>query len=764
MKPTAQFRWLATTALVACGVTPLLQGAFRSNTDSAPRCTACAIDSLFGASCQVVAAESIRDETLVLAAADEPMITARPDIPIADFEGKDYGDWKTTGEAFGKGPAQGTLPGQMPVSGFEGHGLVNSFLNGDGTTGTLTSPSFTIERKYLNFLIGGGRHPETCINLLVGDKIVRTATGPNGNAGGTERLDWHSGDVAEFAGKKGLIEIIDRHTGGWGHINVDQIGQSDKRLQAEPARRELVLSKRYLALPVKTGARQQHAKLSVEGKTVREFEFELADGARDFQAFSDVGHWIGKKLTIEVDGLPADSTALDAIEQSDTFGSSSELYHEPARPQFHFTSRRGWLNDPNGLVYFQGEYHLFYQHNPFGWNWGNMHWGHAVSRDLLHWQELPIGIYPREFGDWAFSGSAVVDAQNTAGFQQGTEPALIAAYTSTGRGECIAYSTDRGRTWTDYAENPVVKHAGRDPKLIWHAPTKRWVMAVYDEYDGKQWIAFHTSPDLKQWELGSRIEGFFECPDLFELPVANDPGQKRWVLYAADGKYVTGQFDGRLFTPDHLGEKLEKRQVWFGNFYAAQTFSDTPDGRRIQIGWGTGITFPGMPFNQQMTVPTELTLQKTDDGIRMFANPVAELATIREKLVVGSDLRFAPGKESASLLPTGDLLDAYIQFESKTADKVEFSARGVPVVFDFKKKEVTCRNVTAPLAPVDGRVSLRILVDRGSIEIFGNAGRVALSIGVQPDETNRLFTIIPHGGEVLVRSLQGGPLKSTWAP
>src|SRR5262249_40907738 len=160
-----------------------------------------------------------------------------------------------------------------------------------------------------------------------------------------------------------------------------------------------------------------------------------------------------------------------------------------------------------GLVYSRGEYHLFYQHNPFGWAWGNMHWGHAVSKDLVHWRELPTAPDPPPFRGWGFSRGAVVGRANTPRLQQGARGALVAAFTSTGRGECIAFSNDRGRTWTDYPGNPVVKHAGRDPKLLWHAPSKRWVMAVYDEHDRKQWIAFYSSPDLKSWQFQSRIEG-----------------------------------------------------------------------------------------------------------------------------------------------------------------------------------------------------------------------------------------------------------------
>ena len=218
------------------------------------------------------------------------------------------------------------------------------------------------------------------------------------------------------------------------------------------------------------------------------------------------------------------------------------------------------------------------------------------------------------------------------------------AYTSTGRGECIAYSNDQGTTWTEYTGNPVVRHQGRDPKLLWHAPTKRWVMAVYDETDNKRWIAFYTSPDLKIWQLANRIDGFFECPDLFELPIDNNDTNTRWVLSAADGKYMLGQFDGRRFTPDSSAGEPAKHQLWHGNFYAAQTYSDAPDDRRVQIGWAQGIEFPGMPFNQQMTVPVDLSLRTTNDGPRLHAWPSEEVESLRTTLHTWGDVRCA-GRE-----------------------------------------------------------------------------------------------------------------------
>ncbi len=499
----------------------------------------------------------------------------------------------------------------------------------------------------------------------------------------------------------------------------------------------------------------------VEDATVREFEIELADGEPDFWVFDDISEFKRKKLRVEVDDVRPDFKGLAAVEQADAIKDADDLYKEKHRPQFHFTSRRGWLNDPNGLVYSDGEYHLFYQHNPYGWDWGDMHWGHAVSADLVHWKELPTALYPRAFGDWCFSGSAVVDADNTSGFRDGgrggaTPPLLVAAYTSTGRGECIAHSNDRGRSWTDYQDDPVVKHVGRDPRLLWHEPTKRWVMAVYDEKDGKRWIAFYTSLDLKKWQYQSRIEGFFECPDLFELPVEGGDRNK-WVLYSGDAKYVVGDFDGKTFTPD----EKEKQQLWYGNFYAAQTYSSTPDGRRIQIGWANGVTFSDMPFNQQMAFPCRLTLHKTADGQRMFAEPVHEIESLHAKKHAVADRMLKPGDNPLADV-SGDLFDLRAEFEPADAEAFGFTVRGVPVIYDVKKQEISCRNVTAPLKPEDGKVRLQLLVDRGSIEIFGDGGRVALSVGVIPADDNHSLEVFSRGGATRLRSLEAFEMKSAW--
>lgn len=279
------------------------------------------------------------------------------------------------------------------------------------------------------------------------------------------------------------------------------------------------------------------------------------------------------------------------------------------RPKFHFTTRSGWLNDPNGLVYYQGEYHLYYQHFPYGLNcnFRNMHWGHAVSRDLLHWEELPIALYPRE-NDFCYSGSAVIDWDNVTGFQTGDEPPLLAFFTSTGRGECLAYSNDRGRTFTEYEGNPIIRHNGRDPKVFYHPESQQWILVVYDAVN---YFAFYGSKDLKNWTFKYRMHGFYECPELFKL-------EDKWVIFAANGMYQLGSFDGERFEPETV-----PRPLFEGHIYAAQTFNELD--RRIMIAWmkSPRPLYENLEFSQQMTLPVELTL--SEDKNDVLVNPAVDV-------------------------------------------------------------------------------------------------------------------------------------------
>ncbi len=586
------------------------------------------------------------------------------DISIADFEAPTYADWSVEGTAFGKQPAHGTLPNQQNVSGFEGQGCVNSYLDGDKSQGALTSPPFKLERRFINFLVGGGNHPgETCVELLVDGAVAFTASGSD-----DERLDWQSWDVNALKGKTARIRITDRNSGGWGHINVDSIAQSDER-RAE----EIVTQPEY-----------------------------------------------------------------------------AETY----RPQFHFSPRVNWTNDPNGLVFYAGEYHLFFQHNPSGINWGNMTWGHAVSPDLIHWKQLEHALLPDKLGT-IFSGSAVVDWKNTAGFAQGDEPAIVAIYTAAGgtspqsQGnlftQCIAFSTDHGRTFTKYEKNPVLPNIvgeNRDPKVVWHAPTSRWIMALFK--DGMAYALF-SSPDLKSWTQLQNLSmsGCSECPDFFEIPVEGEAETKRWVLSAANGYYVVGTFDGKTFAPEG---KLQ-RSDWGKNYYAVQTYSDIPaaDGRRIQIAWMNGGSYPHMPFNQQMSFPCELKLVRLPEGLRLFRTPVREIEGLRVRSRTSTDMTVSG---SQPIEAEGDLFDLATEIHPGDSTEVGLRWRGEAIAYSVKEAKLSCLGCVADLPLENGKLKLRVLIDRTTIEVFGNDGRVSLT-----------SCFIPHGQRGLEVYATGGSAR-----
>ena len=694
-----------------------------------------------------------------------PRLHAANDLLLADFEGTNYGAWKTTGSAFGPGPAHGTLPGQMAVTGFLGNGLANSFYGGDGSIGTLASPPFKIERQFIRFLIGGGGWSnQTCLNLRLDGQVVRTATGPNVVPGGSEALAPVWWNVAGLAGQNAVIEIVDQARGGWGHITVDHLVQTDHQPAGivKDVTRELLAEKRLLHFPVKTGAPKRNVTVLVDGRVERSFDIELADAEPDWWAPLDIVAWKGRRLTVQVDRLSEDSRALASVEQADDLKGAEQLYREPLRPQLHFSPQRGWNNDPNGLVFFKGEYHLFFQHNPYGWNWGNMHWGHAVSRDLVHWQEIGEALAPDDRGPM-YSGSAVVDWNNTSGLGQAGQPPVVLCYTAAGNPtvQCLASSTD-GRHFTKFSGNPVVPQitgGNRDPKVFWHEPTQRWIMVLYVEQDQRHTIQFLTSPNLKHWTVTSQVEGLFECPDFFELPVDGNAANRKWVLTAASSEYLVGRFDGQTFTPEtpklkgHLGR----------GFYAAQTFSDIPaaDGRRIQIGWLQAPS-PGMAFNQTMSLPLELKLTSTAAGPRLTWLPVKELTTLRARSHSVGPLTLRPGDANPLANASGELLEVRAEFKPGAASVLNLTVRGVVISYDAARQELNVNGHRAPAPLRDGKQSLLIYADRTAFEVFASGGLTYVPLPVIRPAGDRSVEATVSGDAVMFSVLEAHELRSLW--
>lgn len=508
--------------------------------------------------------------------------------------------------------------------------------------------------------------------------------------------------------------------------------------------KEFNINKQYLNFPIDMQQERQMVQFVMAEDTLTYNVIRIADAEPDYWVFKDVSAYQGKTLKLI---FSKDVKGLARIYQSDEFDGQDSLYQESKRPQFHFSSRRGWNNDPNGLVYLDGEYHLFYQHNPYEIHWQNMTWGHAVSSDLIHWTELNDALFPDPLGTM-FSGSAVIDKNNTAGWGKN---ALIAAYTADKQGaevQCIAYSLDQGRTFTKYEGNPVVGPT-RDPKVFWYEPNQEWVMALY-EVAG---ISIHTSKNLKEWKKESHIKGFYECPELFELPVDGDPKNTLWVAYGGSGTYLLGEFDGKTFSP-----KFGKYRYTYGNHYAAQTYNNTPDGKRIQIGWGT-IESKGMPFNQMMCFPTELTLRTTPEGIRVFSEPIEAIEKLHVKKLDLTGLSVA---------------EANKQMEDQKADLLHVIARlesldGSGISIDFKGNRYAqmdadeINGIQTP-QPQPGSLifDVEILIDRTSVESFFQKGQIVFVKPLADPVKDTGLAISGRADQIKIHQLEVYELGSAW--
>lgn len=480
------------------------------------------------------------------------------------------------------------------------------------------------------------------------------------------------------------------------------------------------------------------------------------------------------------------------------------MYNEPYRPQYHFSAPQNWLNDPNGLVYYEGEYHLFYQHNPNDIMWGPMYWGHAVSTDLLHWKNLPIALEPDELGT-IFSGCCIVDKNDTSGLFDGGS-GLIAYYTAhldrTPRHcletQCMAYSKDRGRTWIKYGGNPIIQppdtpdaYDFRDPKVVWDEDSKQWIMAL-----GGGFIRFYRSTNLIDWEPMCETKFFEEFPDIFCLPVENEPGTKKWVLALAGFRYHIGRFeDGRF-----ICEQQALSADYAKGCQAAQTYSNMPDGRTVWIAWmRDGSRGPTDPWRCCMTVPKALSLRRMEDGtIRLIQTPVAELETLRRPLYSAENTPAAAGTnllggirgreldieaELSGLTGARQLeLKLFVGEDQQTLIRIDFENRHIfadytgahlPSLRDkqtsFESNYYTVPErvklrgfcYEAPFTPED-TFRFRVLCDRSTVEFFVPGTDVAFSFCVYPTQDADAVSL-RCDSDCFVEKLNVYNMKGVWA-
>jgi len=490
-------------------------------------------------------------------------------------------------------------------------------------------------------------------------------------------------------------------------------------------------------------------------------------------------------------------------------------FTEKYRPQFHYTPRINWMNDPNGLVFYDGEFHLFHQYNPFGNQWGFMSWNHAVSTDLVHWEHKPVAIaYGQEEKEGIFSGSAVVDHSNTSGFGDNATPPIVAVYTSAfeegtpNQAQSLAYSTDGGETFIKYKENPVLDHDDpdfRDPNVMWDDLREEWVMVVALPTQHK--VAFYSSPNLIDWEFLSEfgpagaVDGIWECPDLFQLPVDGDPGNMKWVLHVdmnpgavaggSGSQYFVGDWNGESFIEEKSTSNNEILWTDYGtDFYAAISWSNVPkeDGRRLWVGWMNNWDYanqiPTSPWRSAMSVPRSVELKSTGDQLRLVQQPVDELKALRKDHVQLQNVSVVNGevKSLSDQNISGKAYEIEVEIDPADADVVglmlrageeEYTLVGYDAVKGTTFVDRTqsgesgfsdlfeVRN-DAPTRLENGVVKLHLLVDWSSVEVFVGNGEAVLTNRIFPDPENRDIRLFAEGGDATFVHFDFWTLESIW--
>ena len=553
-------------------------------------------------------------------------------------------------------------------------------------------------------------------------------------------------------------------------------------------------TQKYLLLPVEDTSPDVRISMIADNKEVKSFDVRLAINKVDYFVPVDLSDYSGKLVSfkfkmnsndpVRVNLSPDNTACCREMKLSDTFDTTNR---EKFRPVYHFSPLYGWMNDPNGMVYKDGEYHLFYQHNPYGSKWGNMNWGHAISKDLINWEYRSDAITPDAFGT-IFSGSAVVDHNNTAGFGAG---AIIAIYTQNGdrQVQSIAYSTDNGRTFTKYADNPVLVSEARDfrdPKVFWYEGTKRWIMvlAVGQEME------IYSSADLKSWTLESKFGegqgahgGVWECPDLLDLRVEGTE-LKKWVLVCnlnpggpfggSATQYFVGTFDGKRFVNE--SPAVTKWMDWGKDHYATVTWSNAPAGRAIALAWMSNWQYandvPTRQYRSANSVPRDLSLYTSEGETYVKVTPSPELLKLRDK---GSKKRAFKVDRTYNLdkllNDNSGTYEIEMTIKNKDADVIGFqlfNSKGeeVEMYYNLAEKTFTMDRIKSgevsfskdfpavTVAPVEGgnEMKLRLFVDKSSIEAFGNDGRFAMTNLVFPSEPYNRISFYAKGGSCNVTS------------
>lgn len=484
-----------------------------------------------------------------------------------------------------------------------------------------------------------------------------------------------------------------------------------------------------------------------------------------------------------------------------TLSSSSQdsLYKEQYRPQFHFSPKKNWTNDPNGLVYYKGLYHLFYQYNPFGNVWGHMSWGHATSKDLIHWNHLPVAI-PEENGVMIFSGGCVADINNTSGLGKNGKAPLVAIYTghieNTNQSQHLAYSLDDGITWKKYDKNPILdlnKKDFRDPKIFWYEPKKYWVMALMLSAEFK--MQLYSSKNLIDWKLLSEFgpigdtNGVWECPDLTQVPIEGQPGKKKWLLQMSMNEtmqYFVGEFDGVKFTNENPADKIY-RPDYGPDYYAAICYGQLPKNHLpVSIGWVNNWDYandiPTSPWKGAMSIPRTLSVRKTGNEWILIQKPVEKIKSLRQLAYSGKnriieayislgetsqqceiEVEIKPNAGSVTGVRIAKGYDSYLEFGYDTEKKILYLDRTKLANKSFNKNFEKLNRYETPYTLTGSTIKLQIFFDKSIAEIFVNGGERVFTAQLFPyDEFESEIEVFSNNIYSTLVSGKMYKMKSVW--
>lgn len=579
---------------------------------------------------------------------------------------------------------------------------------------------------------------------------------------------------------------------GWGAMaNAAESSVSVRHLANEQNIVFVKGAKKYLLLPIQDNAPEGKICIVVDNQQQGVVaNVRLARDKVDYYVPFDLSAYEGKDISVDIQGMPESSLCWEKMSLSDTFDMTNR---EKFRPVYHHTPAYGWMNDPNGMFYKDGVYHLYFQHNPYGSTWGNMTWGHSTTTDLVNWNYEGLAIKPDAWGA-VFSGSAVVDYDNTAGFGKN---AVVAFYTSAKsspwgdtQSQSMAYSLDNGKTFVKYAYNPVVtssKRDFRDPKVFWYAPDKHWVMILA----GGQEMDIYSSKNLKDWKYESSFGakqgahgGVWECPDLVELPVEGAK-EKKWVLICNinpggpfggnAAQYFVGTFDGKKFVNESPTQT--KWMDWGKDHYATVTFSNAPGGRCIALGWMSNWQYqtvlPTLQYRGSNTIARDLTLYRQDGELLLRCTPSPEIEKARMQKVSVPSFKVSDSYDLASLLEGNDgAYEIDMTIKNSGASKIMFTLSNdkgekVNMYYDIMRKQFVMDRsesgkvdfsvdfpavTVAPVYDTDN-IRLRLFVDRTSIEAFGEGGKFVMTNQVFPTEPYNKMSFVSVRGNFTVKSM-----------